>query len=29
MQNIITPDFVAFLEDQLLLDWKGVHGVSH
>ncbi len=29
MQNIITPDFVAFLEDQFMLDWKGVHGVSH
>ncbi len=29
MQNIITPDFVAFLRDQFLLDWKGIHGVSH
>ena len=29
MQNIITPDFVAFLRYQFLLDWKGVHGVSH
>jgi uncharacterized protein len=29
MQNIITSEFVAFLEDQFLLDWKGVHGVRH
>jgi uncharacterized protein len=29
MQNIITPDFVAFIRYQFLLDWKGVHGVSH
>ena len=29
MQNIITPDFVAFLRFQFLLDWKGIHGVSH
>ena len=29
MHNIITPDFVAFLDDQFMLDRKGVHGVSH
>ena len=29
MQHIITPDFVAFLRDQFLLEWKGIHGVSH
>ncbi len=29
MQEIITPDFVAFLRYQFLLDWKGIHGVSH
>lgn len=29
MQNIIIPDFVAFLRYQFLLDWNGIHGVSH
>ena len=29
MQNIITSDFVAFLRYQFMLDWKGIHGVSH
>ena len=29
MQHIITPDFVAFLRDQFMLDWKGIHGVNH
>ena len=29
MQNIITPDFVEFLRFHFLLDWKGIHGVSH
>jgi uncharacterized protein len=29
MQKIITPDFVTFLRFQFMLDWKGIHGVSH
>ena len=27
--KLITPDFVEFLRRQFLLDWKGIHGVSH
>ena len=29
IRNFITHDFVAFLRYQFLLDWKGIHGVSH
>lgn len=27
--TIINSEFVAFLRQQFLLDWKGIHGVGH
>ena len=29
MSRVISPEFVRFIQDQFLLDWRGIHGVAH